>query len=1413
MAVYTAGLDIGSTTVKIAIHNEAGELVRFDYRRHYADVAKAIGRLLADTLKGMEEENISLMITGSAGIATAELLELPFTQEVVAGLTAIRAYIPTADVAIELGGEDAKITYLGACPEQRMNGACAGGTGAFLDQMASLLQTDLAGLNELAEEAATIYPIASRCGVFAKSDVQPLLNEGAARADIAASVFQSVVNQTISGLACGKPIRGNVAFLGGPLHFLPQLRRRFIETLRLTGEEVLLPENAQVFIARGAALEADPAKALPAGELMRRLDRLEHRKLDSSRVLPPLFQNEAELAEFRERHRKEGVPTAELAQTAGPCWLGIDAGSTTAKLALIDDEGRIVFSRYANNGGHPLETVIGMLKELYAELPQEAYIARSCVTGYGESLIKAGLHTDMGEIETVAHYRAAEEQLPGVDFVLDIGGQDMKCLRIRDHSIDRIQLNEACSSGCGSFIETFARAMGHTPAEFGELALTAAHPVDLGSRCTVFMNSQVKQAQKEGASQADIAAGLSYSVIKNALYKVIKLHSPEEMGEKVIVQGGSFLNEAVLRAFELISGHDAYRPAQAGLMGAYGAALLARDESRELADTDEACARSALLGPEALADFTMSKTTARCGRCGNNCLLTITRFADGARHISNNRCERGAAGGEKKQTAENLFAYKYDRLFAYEPLAEEDAPLGSIGIPRVLNMYENYPFWFRFFTELGFRVIISPRSSREIFDKGMESMPSESVCYPARLAHGHIESLLEMGIKTIFYPCLPMEQDEGLGGDNHYNCPIVGTYPEVIRNNLPGLRAEGVRFLSPFLPYDDKNRLAKRLREELADLGVSGRKIDKALTAAYEEDHRYKQDIREAGKELLATLEKEGRKGIVLAGRPYHTDPEINHGIAEMIAGYGFAVFTEDSVAHLGQLSRPIKAVDQWSYHTRLYQAADLVRRHECLELVQLNSFGCGLDAITSDQVQEILEQGHKLYTLLKIDEVNNLGAARIRIRSLMAAIRERDKKGEKAGNFFPVRIWPKFTKAMRAHYTILAPQMSPLHFRLLEKAFRDSGNALKVLPQVDQHTNAIGLQYVNNDACYPAIMVIGQMVSALLSGEYDLDRTAVLITQTGGGCRATNYIGLLRRAMEKAGLGNVPVISLSVAGLESNPGFKMTLPLLQRALLAVGTGDNLMRLLYQTRPYELTPGSANELTEKWLAAAEELMPRISFRKYKKLVREMIRDFAALPRLSVEKPKVGLVGEILVKYHPDANNHAVDLIEAEGGEAVVPDLNGFLQYCLFNTIVKHKQLSGRWRSALIGRIGIAFTEKLRAPFRKDLRKNGFRVPESIYALAEHAQEIVELGNMCGEGWFLSGEMIGMIHEGIDNIACVQPFACLPNHVVGKGAIRAIRDKYPGANIVAVDYDPGSSQVNQLNRIKLMMSIARRKTED
>ena len=1405
-ATYAVGLDIGSTTIKIAVLDSEEKLVYDRYRRHLSDVRHTLQTMMGELLDKFHDCRLAVTITGSGGITVADILGLPFLQEVVAGLRAIRAFIPQTDVAIELGGEDAKITYLSDGAEQRMNGTCAGGTGAFLDQMAALLDTDTAGLDKLAARATTIYPIASRCGVFAKSDIQPLLNDGADKADIAASVFQSVVNQTITGLSCGKPIRGNVAFLGGPLYFLPQLRQRFIETLRLTPAQIIVPPHSQLFIAIGAAHAAKEQPAEPARQLRGRLERLLHSEMSEVELLPPLFRDKAELAAFRARHAGHTLPTAPLSAASGPCFLGVDAGSTTGKAVLIDKDRNILFEYYSSNHGSPLDLAIQILEKLYAELPTGAYIGRACVTGYGEGLLKAALKFDEGEIETVAHYRAAEQLEPNVDFILDIGGQDMKCMKIKNGGLDNILLNEACSSGCGSFIETFAKALSMSAAEFAEAALLAPHPVDLGSRCTVFMNSRVKQAQKEGAAVGDISAGLSYSVVKNALFKVIKLRQASDLGEHIVVQGGTFFNEAVLRAFELITGREVMRPDKAGLMGAYGAAIIAgRHWTGGI---------STLADANSLRDFTVTRTTAHCGRCGNNCLLTINRFPDGSRHISNNRCERGEGllreNSAAREELPNLYDYKYNKLDSYISLPPEHAPRGVIGVPRVLNIYENYPFWHTFLTKLGFSVRLSPRSSRQLYEAGAESMPSESVCYPAKLAHGHIAALLADGVETIFYPCLPYERDECRGGDNHYNCPVVGTYPEVLRVNVPELQGGRVRFLSPFLPFDDKKRLAVRLHEEFACFQVTRREIRDAVRAAAAAQEAYYSDIRAQGEAAIRWLHAHDRRGIILAGRPYHVDPEINHGIPGMIAGYGFAVLSEDSVAHLNRLERPINVVDQWTYHSRIYQAADVARRDRHLELVQLNSFGCGLDALTTDTAEELMHEAGCIYTCLKIDEVNNLGASRIRIRSLLAAVNDKaDKDIREACDPPPPRRRRLFDKRMQEEkWTILAPQMSPIHFRLLEPAFRMSGYELRVLDHHSQEIVELGLKYVNNDACYPAIITIGQIAHALLSGEYDTNRIAVAITQTGGGCRATNYISMLRRMLAAIDMAHVPVISVNAKGMEKNPGFRLSPMLLLRSMQAIAYGDAMQRLLYRCRPYEVEPGSANALAAEWSARCTAALEHPTPLRYRRTLRRMIAAFAALPLRDEKKLRVGLVGEILVKYHPFANNDAVALVEAEGGEAVVPDLLGFFEYSAYNNITRRRLLAGSWKTALLARLAIAALEWMRKPLAGELSHTRFGAPADIYEIARSAEEVASIGNMCGEGWFLTGEMVELIHAGVNAIVCMQPFACLPNHVTGKGMIRALKRAYPDSNVVAVDYDPGASPVNQLNRIRLMMTVAK-----
>ncbi len=983
---YTLGIDIGSTTVKIAILDEEKNLLFSDYERHFANIQETLSSLLKKAHDALGELTVHPMITGSGGLTLAKHLGVPFVQEVISVSTALQHCAPQTDVAIELGGEDAKIIYFeGGNVEQRMNGICAGGTGSFIDQMASLLQTDATGLNEYAKDYKALYTIAARCGVFAKTDIQPLINEGATKEDLSASIFQAVVNQTISGLACGKPIRGHVAFLGGPLHFLSELKAAFIRTLKLDDEHAITPENSHLFAAIGSALNYDEKVSVSLSEMVKKLSSNIKLEFEVAR-LDPLFASREAYEKFTERQNQYSVAKKDFSTYEGNCFLGIDAGSTTTKAALVGEDGSLLYSFYSSNNGSPLKTAIRAVQEIYSLMPDTARIVYSCSTGYGEALIKAGLMLDEGEVETISHYYAASFFDPNVDCILDIGGQDMKCIKIKNHAVDSVQLNEACSSGCGSFIENFANSLNYSVQDFAKAALFAENPIDLGTRCTVFMNSKVKQAQKEGATVADISAGLAYSVIKNALYKVIKVSDATELGRHIVVQGGTFYNDAVLRSFEKIADCEAIRPDIAGIMGAFGAALIARERYVEGAETT-------MLSIEKINELQFTTTMAKCKGCTNNCRLTINRFTGGRQFISGNRCERGLGKEKNKEKIPNLFEYKNKLLFGYTPLEADEAERGEIGIPRVLNMYENYPFWFTFFTELKYRVILTPASSHKMYELGIESIPSESECYPAKLAHGHVTWLIRQGIKEIFYPSIPYERKEFPDANNHYNCPIVTSYPENIKNNIDELRDGSIRFRHPFLNFESPETITLGLTKEFPEIPAS--EIEEAVRLAWDELAKTREAMWEKGQETLKWLKDNNRHGIVLAGRPYHVDSEINHGIPELINSYGVAVLTEDSISNLNEPERPLIVMDQWMYHSRLYAAANYVKTTENLDLIQLNSFGCGLDAVTTDQVKDILANSGKIYTCLKIDEISNLGAARIRVRSLLAAIRAREEKKE----------------------------------------------------------------------------------------------------------------------------------------------------------------------------------------------------------------------------------------------------------------------------------------------------------------------------------------------------------------------------------------------------------------------------------
>ncbi|MBQ1332620.1 MAG: 2-hydroxyacyl-CoA dehydratase, partial [Lachnospiraceae bacterium] len=1122
------------------------------------------------------------------------------------------------------------------------------------------------------------------------------------------------------------------------------------------------------------------------------------------------------------------VKKGDLAFYEGNCFLGIDAGSTTMKIVLISADGDLLYSWYGNNEGEPLRVCRDALLDMLPRMNPRTRIAYTCTTGYGEELLKNAFSLDEGEVETIAHFYAAKYFEPDVDCILDIGGQDMKFMQIGNGCVDNIVLNEACSSGCGSFIENFANSMGCTAAEFAEKAIRAKHPIDLGTRCTVFMNSNVKQAQKEGASIEDIAGGLAYSVIKNALFKVIKMRDVSDLGEKVVVQGGTFYNNAVLRCFELVSGAQAIRPDIAGLMGAFGAALIARERFEG--------EYTSMLDEEGIREFTFETTMTHCGGCQNRCRLTINRFSNGKRYISGNRCEKPVTGQKRSADIPNLVAFKQERMFGYEPLPAEEAPRGVIGIPRVLNMYEDFPFWAVFFRKLGFSVVISPFSDAKVYALGMDSIPSESECYPAKLSHGHVEWLIEHGVERIFYPCVYYERRETQTQQNTFNCPMVISYPESIRNNMESLREKNIQFYDPFIAFTNREILTESLAPFMKEtFGIGKKELEEAVAAGWDELAAAKDDVLREGRRALDWIAEHGTHGIVLAGRPYHMDPEINHGIPETIGSLGFPVLTEDSIAPMnGDDLVKIRATNQWTYHARLYNAAQVIAERDDLELIQLNSFGCGLDAVTIDQVKEILESVGKLYTLLKIDEVNNLGAARIRIRSMIAAIRMREREAEKTAapaetglHALRERIASRFaerrqrkvpdyerqlyTQEMQDEkYTILCNGMVQPHFDFFEAAMRTCGYNMVLMRSESQNILDMGVKYVNNDACYPTMIVTGQILDEVASGKYNVDKLAVFMVQTGGGCRASNYVGFIRKALKDMGYPQIPVISINPGGMEKNPGMHYTVKMGFKILQSMVYGDILMKVVHRMRPYEAIPGTTDALFEKWhdICIHDLSQDEINRRKFHINCRDMIREFDRIPIVEREIPKVGIVGEVLVKYMPVANNHLADIIEAEGGEAVIPDFIEFISYCFWNATYRYDYLGGSKGASAVAKIVIAvFKIARRRVMREYRRSKHFEETTHLSKVKKVATEILQLGNQCGEGWYLAGEMICLIREKVENIVCVQPFGCLPNHVVGKGVIKKLKELYPTSNVVAVDYDPSASRVNQLNRIKLMLEVA------
>ena len=1399
-ACLSLGIDIGSTTVKYALVDENKKIIASRYERHKSAVVKTLKILLADLSQKVPCGHARLRLAGSGALGLSKKTSVGFVQEVVAAGSFLRANDPLLDVAVELGGEDAKIIYLTQGVELRMNEACAGGTGAFIDQMASLLKTDPIGLDQLAQNARRSHPIASRCGVFAKTDVVALLNSGVPREEIARSIFEAVADQAISGLACGRPIAGRVAFLGGPLHFLPQLALAFERKLKAPGTEFEHFENAQYAVAYGAALDAldNPQESeTTLKDFLQVLAGIDTIEGEADR-LAPFFESEKELEDFRKRHASHRAKRANLDEAKGDLFLGIDLGSTTVKLALIDEDGAILKDWYDHNEGDPLPKLIPKVLELKAQIPACARIRSICTTGYGASLAQAALGTQFNEVETLAHQRAAVAFDPLTSYVIDIGGQDMKCLKVTGGAISDVKLNEACSSGCGSFIETYAKQLGLKLSDFVQKALHAKHPCDLGTRCTVFMNSKVKQAQSADASVEDITAGLCHSIVLNALHKVLRIADTKQLGDHVLVQGGTFLNDAILRAFELYIGKEVIRPDIAGLMGAYGAALIAKE--RTTADT-------ALLDlSEKALDLSNVKTTEfRCKSCNNHCLLTLHRFASGQKHVSGNRCDFALKGAEEK-VGEHFIDKKCALLFNRTPLEADSAPRGTIGIPRVLNIYEHYPYWFELFTKLNFHVELSPYSDHYIAGLGIESIPSQSLCLPAKLAHGHVTWLAKKGVKEIWLPCVPKERTNFANVPGRFSCPVVGGYPEALKLNFECTHPES-KLLTPFVDLNEAQTVIKAVHEAFPEIAVA--EIKEAVKSAENAQQTYQRQIRQMGEKCFRDHEISKAPLVVIASHPYHMDPFVNHGICTLIASMGVDIVTEDSIAHLAADTASLDVIDQWTFHSRLYRAAEMVRDKPWAELVQLVSFGCGLDAITSEQVRRIMEPAGKLYTMLKIDEGDTLGAARIRLRSLFAAVKDR-KQIKSETSEAPVRWYKKAgTKSVNAKAvkTIYVPQMAPIHFPILESALKSLGYRVKLLPKVSHEAIQLGLRYVNNDACYPAIVVIGQLLDTVLSKDFDRKTSALLLAQTCGPCRATNYSTLLKWALRDLDMDDLPVITISthkITGTEHLPlGFKG----INRIALGVLYGDLLQKLYLKVRAYEKIPGSAQKLLQKWQAAAIRDIDQ-GKRALRANVQQIVSDFAAVETLDVKKPQVGIVGEILLKYHPQANLDILEALFAEGAEPRLGDISSFLLYCLYDPVFQAKALKGPKLQAFASSFLLDYFESLRKIANDALARAGFSTMPTLKEHLARLKSLMSPAQQAGEGWLLTAEMVEFLETGAENVLCLQPFACLPNHITGKGVMRVLRQMYPEANLCAIDFEAGTSHANFTNRLKLFMAQAK-----
>ncbi len=1400
------GIDLGSSTAKVVVLNDENILEFKKYERHNGKVKETILNTLSALIEKYPNTQFKILMTGSAGMGLASRVNLPFEQEVIALTKAIRTFYPEVATFIELGGEDAKIVLFrkGASPEMKMNGQCAGGTGSFIDQMATLLNIDLKTLNDLAEKSTKKLYIASRCGVFAKTDVQALLNKGENKADIARAVFLAVANQTITTLLAGAEIRSKILFAGGPLTFLPQLRKAFIETLKMPENEFIIPRNSEVLVAVGAAVDAENrGKTLTLEQLIHDLQH-ENKGIQTIRTLQPLFESEEEYKEFKERHAKLTIKKLNKEELANvkEMYLGIDAGSTTTKMVLINEENKIIDSFYSNNNGDPLEIAkVGLNK--FKPYLESGKLKSAFATGYGEEFLKVALNLDGGIVETIAHFIAGSLFNKNISFIVDVGGQDIKAIKIHNGVITDIQLNEACSSGTGSFIETFAKGLNMTLDEFVEQALKAKHPVDLGTRCSVFMNSKVKEALKDGVPVPDIAAGLAFSVVKNALYKVIKIRNTDELGDNIFVQGGTFKNDAVLRAFELLVNKNVYRLNISEFMGAFGAALYAKEFYAQNPNYQTK------FNFAELEKITFRKRLLHCHGCGNNCEITQFTFSNKNKFYTGNKCERFFSNKTTTERIEENFfrdkeeiLFDVDRIIGKDEVPELSDDALKIGIPRVLSVYEHYPFFYSLFRKLGIKVVLSDLTSQEMYYKGLRTVPADNLCLPAKVANGHTINLLEKGVDRVFYPAILYEEKESDDAQNSYNCPVVTGYGEVLKR---AIKTDTPIDSFP-MSFQYLKGFKKNLYEYLKDYGISRSQINEAVDFAIDKEKKVKEILRNKAAAIIERAKAENKPLIVVMGRPYHLDPMINTGILDMIYDLGAYAITEDSIPDLHKENlEGVLPLTQWSYHNRLYLAAKWVtkQKYDKIAALQLNSFGCGPDAVVVDEVKSLVETGGKIYISIKIDEMSNLGAAKIRIRSLLEAL-NRNKNMH-----YKERVFTKRYSKEDKKKNIIVPYFAKTYSELMEPVLAHLGYKLVTLHKQTQENVEVGLRYVNNDMCYPAVIVIGDILKALKSGKYDPDNSVVALTQTNGQCRASNYVPLLKKALIDAGFVNTPVVTLSAdsfaEGFVFNP-----VKLIKYTVILYALADALLRMKLRTKPYEVHKGDTQCLYDR---LQDELVQRAYEQPPNKkmaieFIRYAVREFNKIEiDYSQQKRKIGIVGEIYLKSNNFSNNYLVDWLENKGYEVKLPSYLKFFEYGYYSQLFDAKErisvLPFKLSTRAINHLTINHYRKI---IEDELRN--FKLYEKETLIDEAIKEnnnVMPQYLQFGEGWLLPLEIATMAKEGVKDVISVQPFGCISNHIVAKGEYRELKDKY-GVNMLLLDYEAGTSQVNIENRLELFLSL-------